>query len=194
MRTSHYLVLVLSILLTSGCSKPTSPELSANGSATADKATINRVCEIAAELMGSDSTKVTPDTSLDDDHAISDAAIEGLKGSGDLKTEFGKLTMSKLATLLGSSGAVAQTADVIAKISVMADGTVYLNSESVTIKSFPTKLDGLLDASEVWYFRENPGAEEPHENAMKVMAELARRKLPIAMYLDRDFTQRYMGQ
>lgn len=38
--------------------------------------------------------------------------------------------------------------------------------------------------------REAPEAAEPHENAMKAIALIADRKHPIAMYLDRDFTQR----
>jgi hypothetical protein len=65
-----------------------------------------------------------------------------------------------------------------------------VNAEAVSIDSLATKLDALGDIQEVWYHRESPDAAEPHENAMKVIEEIAKRRLPIAMYLDRDFTKR----
>ena len=80
--------------------------------------------------------------------------------------------------------------EVVAKIAVMKDGSVFVNSESVLIDSLGSKLDALGDIKEVWYHRETPDAAEPHENAMQAIAEIANRKLPIAMYLDRDFKQR----
>ncbi|TWT77580.1 hypothetical protein [Neorhodopirellula pilleata] len=80
--------------------------------------------------------------------------------------------------------------DGVVKIAVLTDGTVIVNSETVPIESLASKLDSISDIKEIWYHREAPDAAEPHENAMKAIAEIANRKLPIAMYLDRDFTQR----
>ena len=80
--------------------------------------------------------------------------------------------------------------DGVVKIAVLTDGTVIVNSETVPIDSLASKLDSIGDIKEIWYHREAPDVAEPHENAMKAIAEIANRKLPIAMYLDRDFTQR----
>jgi len=77
----------------------------------------------------------------------------------------------------------------VVKIAVMTDGTVEVNSEAVPIDSLSTMLDTLGDIQEVWYYRESPEAAEPHENAIKVIDEIADRKLPIAFYVDRDFTE-----
>ena len=78
----------------------------------------------------------------------------------------------------------------VVKVAVMSDGTVYVNSEIVPIDSLGSKLDSLGDVQEAWYHREDPEAEQPHENAMKVIAELANRRYRIAMYADREFTNR----
>ncbi len=89
-----------------------------------------------------------------------------------------------------SSGVSDVGADGIVKIAILTDGTVFVNSETVPIDSLASKLDSIGDIKEVWYHREAPDAAEPHENAIKAIAEIANRKLPIAMYLDRDFTKR----
>jgi len=80
--------------------------------------------------------------------------------------------------------------DGVVKIAVLTDGTVIVDSETVPIDSLASKLDSIGDIKEIWYHREAPEVAEPHENAMKTIAEIANRKMPIAMYLDRDFTQR----
>ena len=80
--------------------------------------------------------------------------------------------------------------DGVVKIAVLTDGTVIVNSEVVPIESLASKLNTIGDIKVIWYYREAPDAAEPHENAMKTIAEIANRKLPIAMYLDRGFTQR----
>ncbi len=80
--------------------------------------------------------------------------------------------------------------DGVVKIAVMADGIIYVNSETVPIHSLSSKLDEIADIKEIWYHREAPDAAEPHENAMKAIAEIANRKHPIAMYVDREFQQR----
>jgi hypothetical protein len=80
--------------------------------------------------------------------------------------------------------------DGVVKIAVLTDGTVIVNFETVPIDSLASKLDSLSAMKEIWYHREAPDAAEPHENAMKTIAEIANRKLPIAMYLDREFTKR----
>ena len=80
--------------------------------------------------------------------------------------------------------------DGVVKIAVLTDGTVIVNSEIVPIESLASKLNTIGDIKVIWYHREAPDAAEPHENAMKTIAEIANRKLPIAMYLDRGFTQR----
>ena len=72
----------------------------------------------------------------------------------------------------------------------MADGIVYVNSETVPIHSLSSELDEIGEIKEIWYHREAPEAAEPHENSMKAIAEIANRKLPIAMYVDREFKQR----
>ena len=80
--------------------------------------------------------------------------------------------------------------DGVVKIAILTDGTVIVNSEIVPIESLASKLNTIGDIKVIWYHREAPDAAEPHENAMKTIAEIANRKLPIAMYLDRGFTQR----
>jgi len=80
--------------------------------------------------------------------------------------------------------------DGVVKIAVLTDGSVIVDSETVPIESLASKLDSLGDIQEIWYYRESPEAAEPHENALTVIAEIANRRLPIAMYLDQDFTQR----
>ena len=80
--------------------------------------------------------------------------------------------------------------DGVVKIAVLTDGTVIVNSEIVPIESLASKLNTIGDIKVIWYHREAPDAAEPHENAMKTISEIANRKLPIAMYLDRGFTQR----
>ena len=72
----------------------------------------------------------------------------------------------------------------------MTDGTVYVNDKNVPIDLLGAKLDELGDIQEVWYHRANPEAADPHENAMKTIAEIAKRKHPVATYLDRGFTRR----
>ncbi|MFM7518492.1 MAG: hypothetical protein ACKO3V_16270 [Pirellula sp.] len=89
-------------------------------------------------------------------------------------------------TNANSSGQI----DDVVKIAVLTDGTVIVNSETVSIDSLAAKLDSMGVIKEIWYHREAPDAAEPHENAMKAIAEIANRKLPIAMYLDRDFKKR----
>ena len=96
---------------------------------------------------------------------------------------------SKTPTIQSNSDADGDTGGVV-KIAVLTDGTVFVNSETVPIDSLASRLDTLGDIKEIWYHREAPDAAEPHENAMKAIAEIANRKLPIAMYLDRAFTQR----
>ena len=94
-----------------------------------------------------------------------------------------------------SAGANPQSSDPtnsdgVVKIAVMADGIVYVNSETVPIHSLSSELDEIGEIREIWYHREAPAAAEPHENAIKAIAEIAKRKLPIAMYVDREFKQR----
>jgi hypothetical protein len=78
----------------------------------------------------------------------------------------------------------------VVKIAVLTDGTVLVNSEPVAIDSLAAKLDSSGEIKEFWYHREGPEDADPHENAMKVVEEMAKRRLPIAFYLDRGFTQR----
>lgn len=78
----------------------------------------------------------------------------------------------------------------VVKIVVTMDGTVEVNSAIVPIESLASKLDSMGDIKEIWYHRASPDAAEPHRNAIKVMVEISSRKLPIAFYLDRDFTKR----
>ncbi len=78
----------------------------------------------------------------------------------------------------------------IVKIAVLANGTVVVNSEAVSIDSLASKIDSIGTIKEIWYYREDPDTAEPHENAMITIEEIANRKLPIAMFLDRAFTHR----
>jgi len=194
-----------------GCRQATPTVSSANPATAQDSSTINRVCKVAAKQMGLTISDVTPDTSLADlgadeldlvelvmqleeefDQPITDEAIAGVTAS-DASAGYRKLTMSNLAALVDSPKMpteITANSNSIAKVSVMVDGTVYLNSEVIPIDSFGTKLDALGDIKEIWYHREAPEAAEPHENAMKAITEIANRGLPVAMYLDREFTQR----
>jgi biopolymer transport protein ExbD len=98
---------------------------------------------------------------------------------------------SEASTQLPDSNTTASAQNEgIVKITVQTDGTVIVNSETVPIDSLASKLDSIGDIKEFWYFREAPDAAEPHENALKVITEIANRRLPIALFLDREFTQR----
>ena len=99
----------------------------------------------------------------------------GVETAGDSEVDSAESTLSE---------------EEISKVAVMVDGTVYLNSEAIPIESLAEKLEALSAVKEIWYFRESPEAEEPHENAMKAIEAIANRKLPIALYTDREFTHR----
>jgi len=103
-----------------GCSSSTSTNAPSTATvATPASATVDRVCEIAAEQMGVGESKVDANTSLADlgadeldlvelvmeledefSIAISDAKIEQMSGGGDLSKGFGKLTMRDFAKLV----------------------------------------------------------------------------------------------
>ena len=112
--------------------------------------------------------------------------VAALLGCTDTKSN----TPSTDSEVPASTQNDAARVDGVLKIAVMADGTIYVNSKTVPIDSLSSKLDEIGDVKEIWYHREAPEAAEPHENVMKVIAEIANRRLPVAMYLDRDFKQR----
>lgn len=118
-------------------------------------------------------------------HVVLVALLIVSSGCGDSGTS----PVSSTPAIQSSTGTDGNS-DGVVKIAVLTDGTVFVNSESVAIDSLASKLDSIDDIKEIWYYREAPDAAEPHENAMKTIAEIANRELPIAMYLDRDFTQR----
>ena len=80
--------------------------------------------------------------------------------------------------------------DAVVKIAVMADGSVFVNSEMVPIDSFSSKLDELGEITEIWFHREVPEAAEPLDNASRAFLEIVNRKLPIGIFLDPDFKRR----
>ena len=80
----------------------------------------------------------------------------------------------------------------VAKIIVTREGVIYLDGQQVTLD----KLDGEIARRlpEVWYHREHPEDENPHETAMKVLGIIVKHRRPVALYLDRDFTIRAKPQ
>ncbi len=76
----------------------------------------------------------------------------------------------------------------ITQIAVMADGSVFVNREAIPIQVIGAKLDEICPRI-VLYFREHSNAPNPHPNSMAVIDEIRKRGLPIAMFIDPDFTQ-----
>jgi hypothetical protein len=78
-----------------------------------------------------------------------------------------------------------------AKIVVTEQGAVYLNEREVPIDDLEAEVRELGNSIDCfWYHRELPQADEPHPNALKVIEIMAGFELPIALYFDRQFTQR----
>ena len=79
----------------------------------------------------------------------------------------------------------------VSKIAVLNSGDVFLDGRQIPVEDVENEISKLGNSIEgFWYHRESPDAAEPHPNAMKVIEILAARRLPIAFYLDREFTQR----
>ena len=115
-----YALCILFIFALVGCSESSSTTTrspASNGATNSE--TVTRVCDIAAEQMGVDKSKVDARTSLADlgadeldlvelvmtleeefNQTISDAEIERLSGGSDFTKGFGKLTMENLAGLI----------------------------------------------------------------------------------------------
>ena len=74
------------------------------------------------------------------------------------------------------------------KVTVSAVGEIIADGQSVTPEQLATKLDELKKGGgAVLYHRESP-VEEPHPNAMKVIALVTSNKLPIRFSSQPDFS------
>lgn len=74
------------------------------------------------------------------------------------------------------------------KVVVSSAGVPTANGQPVTLGELAPMLAALTAAGGVlWYHRENP-ADEPHENAMKVIQLVAENKLSIRLFEKPDFT------
>lgn len=75
------------------------------------------------------------------------------------------------------------------KVKVAAQGDITADGQPVTPEQLDTRLAELKQANgEVWYTRDNPQGQ-PHENSMKVVALVAKYKLPIRFFSDSEFTK-----
>lgn len=74
------------------------------------------------------------------------------------------------------------------KISVFKDGRIKIDGEELSLEE---AVDQILAASgsetQVFYYRES-GQEEPHPNAMKIIAAVVEAKLPISLSTKPDFS------
>ena len=77
----------------------------------------------------------------------------------------------------------------IAKIKVNRDGVIALNDETVTVEQVKSSLSKLSQTggAVVWYYREDASGE-PHPNAMLVLQEIVKAKLPVKLSTKPDFS------
>ncbi|MCA9038171.1 MAG: hypothetical protein KDA91_23765 [Planctomycetaceae bacterium] len=76
----------------------------------------------------------------------------------------------------------------VAKVKVLADGTILLNDKQVVIDELKTAFAELKEKNGVvWYYREK-GAGEPPPQAMSVMEAVVDAKLPIKLSSNPDFS------
>ena len=88
-----------------------------------------------------------------------------------------------------SDGGHAPLADEtnVAKVQVLADGTILLDEKQVTIVELETAFaDTKRKNGVVWYYRENAVAEPPPQ-AMLVVEAVVEAKLPIKLFTTPDF-------
>ncbi len=90
------------------------------------------------------------------------------------------------------TSAVHSTDTEVAKIIVTREGVIYLDGQQVTLDKLDAEIARRLP--EVWYHREHPEDENPHENAMKVLDIIIKHRRPVALYLDSNFTTRAKPQ
>jgi hypothetical protein len=68
-------------------------------------------------------------------------------------------------------------------------GAVRADGRAITIEELGKKFAELARANGyIFYFREDPGASEPHPNAMQVMALIVEHGLPVRFAAGPDFT------
>ncbi len=76
----------------------------------------------------------------------------------------------------------------VAKVKVLADGTILLDDKQVTIGELTVALTALKEKNGVvWYYREDAEGEPPPE-AMSVMQAVVGANLPIKLSTKPDFT------
>jgi len=91
------------------------------------------------------------------------------------------------ALLLWTATVSAQNPPVV-KVSALANGELLLNGRPTTLAAIERELDS-LEASNgvVWYYRENAQAE-PRPEAMAVIEQVMKRRLPMSMSSRPDFS------
>jgi hypothetical protein len=142
------------------------------------------------EMSDTDSAKVAQ-TMIDRTADRTWAAImeDGGRDVAEWVKDGQKQSPKGLARLLG--GVIPDlkgTATGVAKIIVTHDGAIYLDGQQVTLEQLDAEIASRLP--EVWYHREHPEDENPHENATKVLDIVVKHRRPIALFLDSNFTTR----
>jgi len=76
------------------------------------------------------------------------------------------------------------------KVVVRADGAIFADGVQSDLADLSRRLDILKQkAGVVWYYRASPQGEPP-PHSMAVMKLVVDKRLPIAMFLKEDFSQR----
>lgn len=92
------------------------------------------------------------------------------------------LLAALVATGVGAQGAG------IARISVLSNGSLYLNGKPTDLRSIESELQRLKQVKgTVWYHRDNPQAEPPKEG-MAVVDMIIQHRLPVSMSTRPDFS------
>ena len=84
--------------------------------------------------------------------------------------------------------APALSAEPIAKVTVLASGTVLLDGKPTTLPALEERFKGLkAEGGAVWYHRDNPAAEPPPQGTA-VVKLIIKYQLPVSMSAKPDFS------
>jgi hypothetical protein len=89
---------------------------------------------------------------------------------------------------VSSSVALAQPTQKVARVGVLASGSLQLNGEPTTLEELKAELSRLRsEKGEVWYWREQPTGEPP-PIALQVLQLVTEAQLPISFSSKADFS------
>lgn len=92
-----------------------------------------------------------------------------------------------LLAVLVATGVGAQNAS-IARISVLSNGSLFLNGKSTDLRSIESELQRLKQVKgTVWYHRDNPQAE-PSKEGTAVVNMIIQHRLPVSLSTRADFS------